>query len=344
MLHFIAGKRLAAGRLTVVDATNVQPRGPRGSWSQLARAHDVLPVAIVLDVPEEVCAGAQRGARRPRLRRARRARASTVTCSRSLRGLAARGLPPGARAARRRRDRRRRRSSREQLLNDRRDLHRPFDVIGDVHGCRAELEDAARPRSATAGPRRRRPAVDAAHPEGRTAVFVGDLVDRGPDTPGRAAAGDGDGRGRPRALRAAATTRTSWSGRSTGAKVTGQPRPRRDARAARREPDGVPRRRSLTFMRRARQPLRARRRAARRRARRAEGGVPRAGLGPGPRVRAVRRHHRRDRRVRPAGPLPVGRGLPRPRDGRLRPHADARARVGQQHDLPRHRRACSAGR
>ena len=53
VLHVIAGKRLAAGRLTVVDATNVQPEARR-SLVDLARAHDVLPVAIVLDLPEGV--------------------------------------------------------------------------------------------------------------------------------------------------------------------------------------------------------------------------------------------------------------------------------------------------
>src|SRR5919198_5671812 len=54
VLHFIAGKRLAAGRLTVVDATNVQPDARR-QLVTLAREHDVLPVAIVLDVPESIC-------------------------------------------------------------------------------------------------------------------------------------------------------------------------------------------------------------------------------------------------------------------------------------------------
>jgi len=54
VLHYIAGKRLAAGRLTVVDATNVQPEA-RKQFVELARSHDVLPVAIVLDVPGEVC-------------------------------------------------------------------------------------------------------------------------------------------------------------------------------------------------------------------------------------------------------------------------------------------------
>ncbi|MER6627585.1 AAA family ATPase, partial [Streptomyces sp. NPDC000987] len=55
VLHYIAGKRLAAGRRTVVDATSVQ-QDARRQLIELARQHDVLPVAIVLDAPEEVCA------------------------------------------------------------------------------------------------------------------------------------------------------------------------------------------------------------------------------------------------------------------------------------------------
>ena len=62
VLHYIAGKRLAAGRLTVVDATNVQPEARR-ELVMLAREHDVLPVAIVLDLPEKLCA--ERNASRP---------------------------------------------------------------------------------------------------------------------------------------------------------------------------------------------------------------------------------------------------------------------------------------
>ena len=53
VLHFIAGKRLAGGRLTVIDATNVQPEA-RKHLVNLAREHDVLPVAIVLFPPERV--------------------------------------------------------------------------------------------------------------------------------------------------------------------------------------------------------------------------------------------------------------------------------------------------
>jgi protein phosphatase len=53
----------------------------------------------------------------------------------------------------------------------------PFDVIGDVHGCldelRALLDCLGYP-----------PEAGAAHPAGRRALLLGDLVDRGPDTPG----------------------------------------------------------------------------------------------------------------------------------------------------------------
>src|SRR5688500_2634262 len=54
VLHFVAAKRLARGLLTVVDATNVQAEA-RKPLVELARRHHVLPVAIVLDVPERVC-------------------------------------------------------------------------------------------------------------------------------------------------------------------------------------------------------------------------------------------------------------------------------------------------
>ena len=54
VLNYIAGKRLARGRLTVIDATNVQPEA-RAPLLKLAREHDVLCAAVVLKLPEEVC-------------------------------------------------------------------------------------------------------------------------------------------------------------------------------------------------------------------------------------------------------------------------------------------------
>ncbi len=66
LVHHIAGIRLRRGLLTVIDATSVQ-RGARESLVKVAREHDVLPVAIVLDLPESVCR--ERNAHRPELER-----------------------------------------------------------------------------------------------------------------------------------------------------------------------------------------------------------------------------------------------------------------------------------
>jgi protein phosphatase len=181
VLHYVAGKRLAAGRLTVVDATNVQPDARR-KLVELARAHDVLPVAIVLDMPEKLCL--ERNAQRPDrdfgdhvVRRQR------DQLRRSLRHLSREGFRKVhvLRGADEVADAR---IVRERLLNDHRHETGPFDVIGDVHGCRAELAELL----GRLGYELRRDGegrpVDAEPPAGRKAVFVGDLVDRGPDSPG----------------------------------------------------------------------------------------------------------------------------------------------------------------
>ncbi|MFJ6216507.1 polynucleotide kinase-phosphatase [Streptomyces sp. NPDC092296] len=182
VLHYIAGKRLTAGRLTVVDATNVQPESRR-RLVRLAREHDVLPVAIVLDVPQHICA--ERNAARPD----RRDMGDHVIprqqreLRRSLKSLEREGFrkvhilrgPAEIESAE---------IEYEKRYNDLTHRTGPFDIVGDIHGCRAELETLltrlgyALERDAAGRP------VGAAHPQGRTAVFVGDLVDRGPDTPG----------------------------------------------------------------------------------------------------------------------------------------------------------------
>ena len=54
VLHLIAAKRLAAGKLTVIDATNVQPES-RKPLLELARKYHCFLVAIVLDLPEKLC-------------------------------------------------------------------------------------------------------------------------------------------------------------------------------------------------------------------------------------------------------------------------------------------------
>src|SRR5688500_7914347 len=54
LLHYIASKRLAAGKLTVVDATSVKPED-RKPLVALARQYHCLPVAIVFNLPEKLC-------------------------------------------------------------------------------------------------------------------------------------------------------------------------------------------------------------------------------------------------------------------------------------------------
>jgi protein phosphatase len=54
VLRFIARKRMNLGRLTVVDATSVRSED-RVHLVTLARLHGSTPVAIVFDLPEEIC-------------------------------------------------------------------------------------------------------------------------------------------------------------------------------------------------------------------------------------------------------------------------------------------------
>jgi protein phosphatase len=57
----------------------------------------------------------------------------------------------------------------------------PFDVVGDVHGCLDELVELLGALGYDVEPVG---GQTLRHPGGRRLVFVGDLVDRGPDTPG----------------------------------------------------------------------------------------------------------------------------------------------------------------
>lgn len=171
VLQFIAGKRLAAGRLTVVDATSVRPEDRRPLVA-LARQYHCLPVAIVFNVAPSVCMA--RNERRPdRDFGPHVVRNQTQALRRSINNLRKEGFrhivelhaPEEVEQV-----------ERTPLFNDRRTDHGPFDIIGDVHGCAGELESLL----GSLGYAPPGPAGAWVHPEGRRAVFVGDLVDRGP--------------------------------------------------------------------------------------------------------------------------------------------------------------------
>jgi protein phosphatase len=181
LLHYIAAKRLTAGRLTVVDATSVQPEA-RKALVALARDHDVLPVAIVLDIPEKICA--ERNAARPDRDFGEHViRRQHSMLRRSLRGLQREGFrtvhvlkgPAEVDAAT---------IVRNPLYNDLRHETGPFDVIGDIHGCRGELEELLGELGYLIARDDNGRPIGAHRSDGRRALFVGDLVDRGPDTPG----------------------------------------------------------------------------------------------------------------------------------------------------------------
>src|SRR5258708_34723212 len=132
VLHYIAGKRLAAGRLTVVDATNVQ-REARQPLVELARQYHMLPVAIVLNLPEKLCV--ERNSSRPnRSLGAHVIPRQRQDLYRSLRGLEREGfrhvfilstIEEVETAT----------IIREPLWNNLTTEHGPFDIIGDVNGC-----------------------------------------------------------------------------------------------------------------------------------------------------------------------------------------------------------------
>jgi protein phosphatase len=179
LLHHIARMRLTGGRLTVVDATNVQMEA-RKPLVRLARECHVLPVAIVLNMPEDLCL--ERNKDRPdRNFGPHVVRRQRQQMRRSLRALKKEGFrhvlvldtPEAVDAAI---------VERQPLWNNLRHETGPFDIIGDPHGCRDELVDLLGTLGWRVGGTRETPEIS--HPEGRRAIFLGDLVDRGPDSPG----------------------------------------------------------------------------------------------------------------------------------------------------------------
>lgn len=175
VLHFVAAKRLAAGKLTVVDATNVQQEA-RAPLVALARQYHVIPVVIVLNLPVRVCEDRNAG-RADRNFRPHVIRSQHQQLRRHIRSLDREGFrhvytlssPEEVDAAE---------VERQPLWNNKRDERGPFDIIGDVHGCFDELVNLLLRLGYRVEPSAE--GFAAVPPAGRKAVFLGDLVDRGP--------------------------------------------------------------------------------------------------------------------------------------------------------------------
>jgi protein phosphatase len=188
VLHYIAAKRLAAGKLTVIDATNVQPQD-RQKLIQIAKQYHVFPIAIAFNLPEQICheRNAQRSDRNfgPHV-----VKRHTQALRRSLKNLYKEGFHRTYVL-----------NSIDQiesvsielqpLWNNLYQEHGPFDIIGDIHGCCDELEQLLQklgyqkqPISAffltNLGHELSADRDTYRHPDGRKVIFLGDLVDRGP--------------------------------------------------------------------------------------------------------------------------------------------------------------------
>jgi protein phosphatase len=162
----------------VVDATNVQPEA-RKPLVALARQYHVLPVAIVFNLPEKLCQERNRG-RSDRNFGGHVVRQQSQQLRRSLRDLKYEGfrhihilnsveeIDSVA-------------IEHQPLWNNLKHLHGPFDIIGDVHGCFDELTALlAQLGYIVTEPNNR---YHVQPPHGRRAIFLGDLVDRGPNIP-----------------------------------------------------------------------------------------------------------------------------------------------------------------
>ena len=188
VLHYIAAKRLAAGKLTVIDATNVQPQD-RQKLIQIAKQYHVFPIAIAFNLPEQICheRNAQRADRNfgPHV-----VKRHTQALRRSVKNLYKEGFHRTYVL-----------NSIEQvesvsielqpLWNNLYHEHGPFDIIGDIHGCCDELEQLLQKLGYQKQPisaffltnlgHELSPDRDTyRHPDGRKVIFLGDLVDRGP--------------------------------------------------------------------------------------------------------------------------------------------------------------------
>jgi protein phosphatase len=173
VLHYIAARRLARGKLTVIDATNVQPEA-RQPLVALAREYHCLPVAVVLDVPESLCR--ERNRERPdRNFGSHILRQQRQNLRRNIRNLRYEGFRHIF-VLRSQEEVDQVEIVRTPLWNDRRSEHGPFDMIGDVHGCFDELCELL----GQLGYQVDAEHLTAHHPDNRKAIFLGDIVDRGP--------------------------------------------------------------------------------------------------------------------------------------------------------------------
>ena len=172
-LYYVANKRLDLGLLTVIDATNVQKEA-RASVLHLSKEQNCHAVAIVLDIPEKQCR--ERNEKRPdRDFGGHVIKRQSEQLRRSIRFLQKEGFRY-VYVLKSEEDIEGVEIDRTPLWNNKKDETGPFDIIGDIHGCYDELCALLEKLGYSVD----RENYTAVPPEGRHAVFLGDLCDRGP--------------------------------------------------------------------------------------------------------------------------------------------------------------------
>ncbi len=179
VLYYIAATRLRLGKLTVIDATSVKPED-RKRLVKLARDHYVLPVAIVLDMPWQLCY--ERNQQRPDRQFGKHVVMNhTKALRRGLRSLRKSEGFTNVHVLKNVEEIDAVRIERQILWNNKKHESGPFDIIGDIHGCFDETKALLKKLGYKVSKVKGRYSVK--HPEGRKVIFAGDLVDRGPKTP-----------------------------------------------------------------------------------------------------------------------------------------------------------------
>lgn len=181
LAHDLLAKRLKHGRLCVFDATSLKP-ATRRPLLDLARRYHCVPVAIVLDLSKEVCE-ARTLARTDRAFGLHVIHRQRSQLKQHLESLGQEGFrhvhvlttpTEVADVA----------LTRASMPSDRRYDCGPFDIIGDVHGCFDELCLLLERLDYQVDHQALASGGDAVfHPQGRRVIFLGDLVDRGPNSP-----------------------------------------------------------------------------------------------------------------------------------------------------------------
>lgn len=174
IVHEIAAKRLKRGKFTVIDATNLQ-EDARKPLRLLAKKYHFFPVIIAFNVHKSTCQ--KRNKKRERI-----VPSNVIHWQHELFKSATKKLKnEGFRYIYKLNENEIDKTTfiRQTLWNNRKEECGPFDIIGDVHGCISELIMLLEKLGYKINKENDSYKITS---NGRKLLFVGDLVDRGPDS------------------------------------------------------------------------------------------------------------------------------------------------------------------